>query len=424
MYSFFAVYKSHVAHYHENGHLIKYFEAPDEITCIALTNDGNKLAAAFYKNLIIWDIFTGRVVTTIQDLTDFISIAITPSDSILVSGGRDATIKVWNLQTGTLINTLIGHEFYVSSIASTESIIVSGFWDKTVRVWDLNSGKLLKTFETNSNVKSVRLTNDKKKIISASFFGKIQVWNIESGINTDTINIENTKIYFADIDSFQDKVVCACGYPNSVSVYNFKDKSLIRKLLGHTKPVNHIEISPNEEYILSSSLDNTVRQWNFKTGDLNLIVTGTFAIYSKKPNYYYEFTMRTSDNGSRADQTCSNQDELEFISNERLIRIATVFKSGRVIYYCYDVEYLYNAIKNNYIDPKSNGKYDDNEYTKIENRALPFLQIRVSVLNSQVQAIEPSDIPLSDTICYGDEAIDFITLEPINPKFFVRFIKK
>jgi WD40 repeat protein len=59
--------------------------------------------------------------------------------NILASGGRDATIKIWNLTTGSEIVTISGHEQTVSTIAfnSKNTLLVSGSHDNTVKIWDI-----------------------------------------------------------------------------------------------------------------------------------------------------------------------------------------------------------------------------------------------------------------------------------------------
>lgn len=65
------------------------------------------------------------------------SVAVSSDRQILASGSKDKTIRVWDLYTGELLQTLIGHGASVSSItmSSDGQILASGSEDKTVRVW-------------------------------------------------------------------------------------------------------------------------------------------------------------------------------------------------------------------------------------------------------------------------------------------------
>lgn len=65
------------------------------------------------------------------------SVAISPNGKILPSGGFDNTIKIGNLQTGELENTLTGHNdlVYAVAISLDGQTLVSGSADKTVKIW-------------------------------------------------------------------------------------------------------------------------------------------------------------------------------------------------------------------------------------------------------------------------------------------------
>lgn len=62
---------------------------------------------------------------------------------LLLSGGTDKVIYAWNVQTGRLAYTLIGHTDNVCWLdrgtatitGSTEPLVISGSWDGSARVW-------------------------------------------------------------------------------------------------------------------------------------------------------------------------------------------------------------------------------------------------------------------------------------------------
>jgi WD40 repeat protein len=85
-------------------------------------------------------------------------IAYSPDGLTLVTGGEGKSVKLWDTQTGTLKQTLMGHDQEVSRVAYSPdgTMIVSGSpqphyrtsagwelgWNSSLRVWDANTGKL------------------------------------------------------------------------------------------------------------------------------------------------------------------------------------------------------------------------------------------------------------------------------------------
>jgi WD40 repeat protein len=68
------------------------------------------------------------------------AVALTPDGKrVVATGAVDGPIRIWDLATGTCLDTLIGHTDRVDAIAVTPDgkRVISGSFDKTVRVWDL-----------------------------------------------------------------------------------------------------------------------------------------------------------------------------------------------------------------------------------------------------------------------------------------------
>jgi WD40 repeat protein len=75
------------------------------------------------------------------------SVVITPDSQLVISGSYDKSIKIWELETGRLLRSLLGHEGRVVFLAVSPDgkTIVSRALDDTLRIWDLESGRLLRT---------------------------------------------------------------------------------------------------------------------------------------------------------------------------------------------------------------------------------------------------------------------------------------
>ena len=73
-------------------------------------------------------------------------LTFAPDSHVLASGSNDETIKIWNLETGKLRNTLIGHSANVRTVAITpdgKTLVSSG--GGGIKIWDLATTELLHT---------------------------------------------------------------------------------------------------------------------------------------------------------------------------------------------------------------------------------------------------------------------------------------
>jgi hypothetical protein len=65
----------------------------------------------------------------------------------VVSGSLDTSIRVWDVETGACLHTLIGHQSLTSGLELKDNILVSGNADSTVKVWDITTGQCLQTLQ-------------------------------------------------------------------------------------------------------------------------------------------------------------------------------------------------------------------------------------------------------------------------------------
>ncbi|KAF9916609.1 hypothetical protein BX616_003322 [Lobosporangium transversale] len=95
---------------------------------------------------------------------------------IIVTGGLDNTLKVWDVESGECLNTLFGHVEGVWSLAFDKLRIVSGSLDRTIKVWDTESGRCLYTLTGHEGPVTCIGLGD-TRIVSGSDDGVVFVWD-------------------------------------------------------------------------------------------------------------------------------------------------------------------------------------------------------------------------------------------------------
>ncbi|TVY73487.1 F-box/WD repeat-containing protein, partial [Lachnellula suecica] len=102
------------------------------------------------------------------------------SSSSILTGSRDTTLKVWNIETGECETTFEGHTATVRSVARHGDIVVSASYDHDARVWSLEKKDCLHVLKGHT-AQLYGVDFDGKQIVTGSLDKTARVWNPESG---------------------------------------------------------------------------------------------------------------------------------------------------------------------------------------------------------------------------------------------------
>jgi WD40 repeat protein len=109
------------------------------------------VSASDDQTLKVWQLESGRELHTLVGHTDAVSaVAVTPDGRRAVSASADRTLKVWELRAAARqLHTLAGHTDAISAVAVTPDgrRAVSASWDKTLKVWEIEKHGSGKQFE-------------------------------------------------------------------------------------------------------------------------------------------------------------------------------------------------------------------------------------------------------------------------------------
>ena len=188
---------------------------------MAFSPDGQTLASASYDRTIrLWDVETATLKNTLPGV--YLSVVFSPDGQTLASAGLDRTIRLWDVDSETLKNTLEGHTGRVTSVVFSPDgqTLASASYDQTIRLWDVDSETLKNTLEGHTHeVTSVAFAPDGKTIVSASEDWTVRLWDADSG------DLQNT-------------------------------------LQGHIGIVSSVAFAPDGKTLASASEDGTILLWD------------------------------------------------------------------------------------------------------------------------------------------------------------------
>ena len=205
------------------------------------------------------------------------------SGKYLVSGSRDKTLRIWNLDTQRLLRRpLSGHKGSVLCLqfdaSPKEDLIVSGSSDTDVILWQFSTGNIIRRIHKAHNESVLNLKFDDRFLVTCSKDKLIKVWNrkelkpgdknypirgMEGGAKFPSYIIDLTRIpILSDIGQ----------YLTPEQLEPVKEYSLIMQIDSHSAAVNAVHIYKDQ--LVSASGDRFLKVFNIHTGANTTVCKG------------------------------------------------------------------------------------------------------------------------------------------------------
>lgn len=212
----------------------------------------------------IWDYESGDYEKTLKGHTDSVQdLAFDPTGKILASCSADMTVKLWDFQSYECIRTMHGHDHNVSSVTFMPNgdHLLSCSRDCTLKVWEVSSGFCKKTFVGHNDwIKMVRVNQDGSLLATCSKDHTIIVWNANQS-DLLASNISNPiKCTLKDHDH---TVECVAWAPESA----------FSNIQEATSP-NQKSDRNSGPFLMSGSRDKTIRVWDVSVGSCLFTLIG------------------------------------------------------------------------------------------------------------------------------------------------------
>lgn len=264
----------HVNVSHANLETTLFSETLGSIFGLTYSPDGSRLAVANNGEIKLYDFPHYRHQFTLPGHKVLIwTIAFSDDGCLLASGSVDHTIKVWNLKSGSCVQTLSGHTGAVMSVAfqpqkgvEPDYILASTSQDGSVKLWNISTQECLYTLEnTEQSVRSVAFNSSGDQLAIGYLDGQVSLLNVQSHhqqwLPSET-NSQESPLGFSPDDR-----TLAVGYSDGrIHLWNVHQGKVMHILQGHTTQIFSVVYSTDGHMLASSSGDNTVRIWDLKTG--------------------------------------------------------------------------------------------------------------------------------------------------------------
>eukprot|EP00756_Hemistasia_phaeocysticola_P052231 Hpha_TRINITY_DN27441_c0_g1::TRINITY_DN27441_c0_g1_i1::g.193797::m.193797 len=241
----FAATKKHIISGSEDGNIYMY-DAKEGKVCATLKGHSHKVYAVNYLP------FTSH----------------SPATQI-VSGSLDKTVRVWDSDTQKQISKLHGHgdNIFAAQYSRSGELIATAGDDLRVICWDQRSRK--PAFDLKGHrrtIWNVSWAPDDSQLVSCGMGAECRVWDARQrrAMYTAVECHHNTPTHQAMFIHGTQQVV-TIGRDKLVQVrQNREGLPVLYELQGHNATVYHMDMHPDGEHLLTSSVDCTLKLWKLR----------------------------------------------------------------------------------------------------------------------------------------------------------------
>lgn len=228
----------------------------DNITCLDFDFPFGTMITAGYMDhtMKIWDLSGRKQVGLLEGHYASINcIQMDPNFNLVVSGSKDATLKLWNIDLATeegnafgikldkscCIHSLDSHKAEINALSLDREILVSASKDKTIKQWDLKSGRCIQNLDVAfTGTKSPKVEQESFSLLDPPIVGGLQCF--ENALATGTKD-------------------------GLIRLWDLRSGKVVRTIDGHDGAITTLRF--DSKNLLTGSVDQTVRLWDLRYGN-------------------------------------------------------------------------------------------------------------------------------------------------------------
>ncbi|KAG5464332.1 hypothetical protein LSCM1_00514 [Leishmania martiniquensis] len=194
--------------------------------------------------------------------------AVEPGNKWFASGGFDAIIKVWDLETGALKMNLTGHKEAVRSISLSKvsPYMFSGSDDHSVKCWDLERNEVVREFFGHkSSVHCVAAHPSLDVVISGGRDKTVRAFDLRTRAVVHTM-LGHTDSVMSLVVQQEEPQVLSGGSDGFIYLWDLASGKPMQRLTRHKKPVRGLAFTAAGNALVSCGADE-VRVWRLPSGD-------------------------------------------------------------------------------------------------------------------------------------------------------------
>ncbi len=241
----------------------------NEVSALSFSPNGkNLLSGSLDKTLHWWDLGGDSLLHVFPKRSSAVTaVSVSPDGEFALSGHSDGIVNYWNLKKRSHLKSFSGHSGEVQTLSWSPDGKSAFSFSKNgqVLVWNLASQSKKKEIKVRGkNWSPVAFSSDGKSFINiACHDNRLEWWDIENGMSSDTFDLSNYHCATTSDIAFLPggkRFLLSSG--EDILVWKRGQKEPEQILKGHSEWVNSVKVSTDGLFGISGGYDGQMNIWD------------------------------------------------------------------------------------------------------------------------------------------------------------------
>jgi hypothetical protein len=241
----------------------------------------NPIVEVEARTITFRDVMNGWELGTLKDFdAPITATALSADRTRLLVGSKNGRVRLWEVTLvdptdvrdrkveTRLLQTFTGHREAVTALVFglDRQTIVSGSRDRSLQLWNVQSGETLRRYSGHRGaVTAVVVSSEGRSVFSTSEDSTVKQWDMLTGMEQRTLTGHTGSVAALTLSRDGNTLVSG-GVDKTLRVWDVRHEKTVRVLEGHKSAVTQVALSADGQTLLSGAEDGAVKLWDLVDG--------------------------------------------------------------------------------------------------------------------------------------------------------------
>jgi serine/threonine protein kinase len=236
------------------------------VQSVAYSGEGGMLVSGGADRTIrVWNLLTRKNELTISNHNDTVHwVSFNTAGDRILSASADGTARIFEFPSGREVRVIaVGQRVWSAIFGKNENEVLTAGDDRLIKLWNVRDGKMIRAIKGHTNTINwlAYRPGVGNEAISVSLDKSLRLWQLDSGKTLQTIKEENLPTCVA-VDG-EGKLALVGDQKGTVHLHNLQSRQLLGLRSEHSEPVTAVAISTDGNRLLSAA-GPTIIQWDVR----------------------------------------------------------------------------------------------------------------------------------------------------------------